>query len=265
MTEELYDTMETSNALEALMAVSGGLPKPFVVIGGWGVYLTVIDSYRREHDVPYIGSRDIDVGFHIDPTVTMDMLKASPFSKAIDVVRSVGYIPYGSFRYCRMIRKGTGESLTEEEAKRVPLYDLFYLFIDLMVDRIHPMHSEAFGAKAIDEPILARVFDEALWVEVDMGKATVLLPPPHVLLAMKLKAIPSRQKDDKVIKDACDIYALIWHSPVGYDAVLKAVKREYPKECRVGLTAITDDVARRAALHLGVDAETYREVVRRLR
>jgi hypothetical protein len=264
MTEELYDTMETGSALGALRDISGRLPGPFVVIGGWGVYLTVLDSYRREHDVPYIGSRDIDLGFHIDPDMDLATLKASPFARAIDAVRSVGYVPYGSFRYCRMIRKGTGEALTEERARQVPLHDLFYLFIDLMVDRAHTRHTDAFGAKAIDEPILARVFDEGIWNRVDVGGSTVLVPRPHMLLAMKLRAIPGRQKDDKVLKDACDIYALIWHSPEGYDEVLRSVRRDYPSECATGSAAVTEEVASRAAGHLGVDIETYRDVVRRL-
>ncbi len=264
MTEELYDTMETGSALEALRDISGRLPGPFVAIGGWGVHLTVLDSYQREHGVPYIASRDIDLGFHIDPATDMDGLKTTPFSRAIDVVRSIGYVPYGSFRYCRMMRKGTGETLTEEEAKRVPLYDLFYLFVDLMVDRVHPRHPDAFGAKAIDEPILARVFDEALWNRVRIGGTTVLVPYPHMLLAMKLKAIPSRQKDDKVLKDACDIYAHLWHSPEELDEVVAAVRREYASECASGSAAITDEVASRAAGHLGVEVETYRDVVRRL-
>jgi hypothetical protein len=264
VTEEIYDTMETGSALGALRDVAGRLPGPFVVLGGWGVYLTVTNSYSREHGVPYIGSRDIDLGFHIDLAADLDMLRASPFSRAIDVARSIGYVPYGSFRYCRMIRKGTGETLTEEEARRVPLYDLFYLFIDLMVDRVHPRHADAFGAKAIDEPILARVFDEEIWKRGEVGGTTVLVPRPHMLLAMKLKAISGRQKDDKVLKDACDIYALIWHSTEGFGDVLEPVRREYPSECRAGLAAVTDEVASRAAGHLGVDIETYRDVVRRL-
>ncbi len=262
MTEEIYDTMETGSALGALRDIAGVLPEPYVVLGGWGVYLTVTDSYKREHDVPYIGSRDIDLGFHIDSSADMGELRTTPFSRAIDVIRSVGYVPYGSFRYCRMIRKGTGETLTEEDAKRIPLYDLFYLFVDLMVDRIHPKHQDAFGAKAIDEPILARVFDEALWKRVPVGETTVLVPSTHMLLAMKLKALPSRQKDDKVLKDACDIYALLWHSPEELGKIVAAVRREYASECASGLAAITDEVASRAAGHLGVEVETYRDVIR---
>ena len=84
------------------------------------------------------------------------------------------------------------------------------------------------------------------------------------MLAMKLKAIPSRQKDDKILKDACDIYALIWHSPDGIERVLRSVKAEYPEECGSGRDAITHEVAARAAGHLGIDIEMYLEVANRL-
>jgi len=57
MTEELYDQQETQIALEALGALSAALPEPFVVLGGWAVYLTVLESYRPER-LPEILSDD---------------------------------------------------------------------------------------------------------------------------------------------------------------------------------------------------------------
>jgi hypothetical protein len=40
MTEELYERLETDAAKSALLALSLHLPEPFVVLGGWAVYLT---------------------------------------------------------------------------------------------------------------------------------------------------------------------------------------------------------------------------------
>ncbi|NOQ54904.1 MAG: hypothetical protein GQ558_09920 [Thermoplasmata archaeon] len=264
MTEEMYDRDETGSALDALVKLVGALPEPFVLLGGWAVYHTVHDSYLQDHGSPYLGSRDIDVGFHVDPSWSDDELRSSPLSRAIEVARGTGYYPMGSFRYCRTIEKTTGRELTEEESKRIPIYDLFYLYLDIMVDRIHDRQSDLLGPKAMDEPMLIKVFDEDIGVPVRIGDARVVVPPPHLLLAMKLKAVPSRQKDDKILKDACDIYALIWHSEGGMDRILRSVRSEHPEECRSGLEAITDDVARRAAGHLGVEVESYLDVVRRL-
>jgi len=264
MTEEMYDADETGSALDALVKLMGALPEPFVLLGGCAVYHTVKDPYQEEHGTAYLGSRDIDVGFHVDPSWSDDELRASPLSMAIEVARGIGYYPMGSFRYCRIMQKTTGRMLTEEGSKRIPMFDLFYLYLDIMVDRIHERQSDLLGPKAMDEPLLTRVFDEDVGVPVRIGDARVPVPPPHLLLAMKLKAIPSRQKDDKVLKDACDIYALIWYSSGGADSILRSVRSEYPELCRSGLEVISDDVAMRAAGHLGVDVETYLDVVGRL-
>jgi hypothetical protein len=264
MTVQMYDADELTSAREALEALMAALPGPMVLLGGWAVYHIVNGSYTRELGIPYLGSRDIDVGFHVDPAWTDDDLRSSPLAGAIEVARSMGYGPMGSFRYCRFIQKMTGMALTEEESKRVPSYDLFYLYLDIMVDRVHPRQAEVLGPRALDEPVLARVYDEDLAQAVQIGGTKVPVPPPHLLLAMKLRSLPNRQKEGKVLKDACDVYALLWHSPEGIENVLRSVRTEYPKECRSGLEAITEEVAARAAHHLGIDVETYLGVVRRL-
>lgn len=169
----------------------------------------------------------------------------------------------GSSRYCRFIRRSDGRALTEEDSRRVPSYELFQLYLDMMVDRVHPRQAEVLGPRAMDEPILARVFDEGMMDRVRVGDADVPVPRPHLLLAMKLRSLPDRQREDKAIKDACDAYALLWHSPGGIGSVLDAVRREYPGECRTGLAAITDEVAGRAAAHLGVAVGTFMDVVGR--
>ena len=261
MTVELYDRQETDAAFGALRTIAGALPEPFILLGGWAVYLTAIESYRKEHGAAYLGSRDVDIGFHIDPGLSGKALRRSAFSKAIDAIRKEGYVPIGAFRYCKFVRKETGEVLTEEESKRIPLHDLFYLYIDLMVDRIHPEHCEVFGGKPMDEPALARVFDEGCGLTVELGGAKITIPPPHLLLASKLRSLPARQKDDKTVKDACDIYAILWHSQVEYGRVLRAVRKDFPRECEAALAAITEDVARSAARHLGIDADAYLGVV----
>jgi hypothetical protein len=77
MTEEIYDPLETKSALGALIDLTRRLPEPFVVLGGWAAYLTTSDSFMREHGAAYLGSRDVDVGFHIDPEMSMEELRRS--------------------------------------------------------------------------------------------------------------------------------------------------------------------------------------------
>ena len=49
MTVPLYDSQETDLALGALGALSRSLPEPFLLMGGWAVYLTVNQSFRKTH------------------------------------------------------------------------------------------------------------------------------------------------------------------------------------------------------------------------
>jgi len=265
MTVEIYDSKETVTANTALNTLLTSLPEPFILLGGWAVYLTTSLSFGEIHGAPYLGSRDLDVGFHIDLNMSVDELRQSTFSKAIDVAKNAGYFPHGSFRYCKIIRKETGEILTETESKKIPMYELFYLYLDMMVDNIHPNHSDVFNMSVLDEPILARIFDEKLGLISQINETDVLLPPPYLLLATKLRAIQNRTRDDKTIKDACDIYALIWHSSVDYNQIIKVVKEEYCKDCEKALQVISENVARTAAYHLGIEYEQYRDVIGKLK
>jgi hypothetical protein len=265
LTIQLYDRQETDVALGALAALSRDLPEPFLLIGGWAVYLTVIESYQKEHGVPYLGSRDIDLGFHIDITCDDATLQNCTYSKALDVLMKEGYMPQGSFRYCKIIRRDTGEVLDEKQAIKLNLYEVFYLYVDMMVDNIHPKHREFFKVEPMDEPFISRVFDEGCGMPESINGARVIIPPPHILLATKMKAIPDRTKDDKLLKDACDIYAIIWHSRAKYRDVISMARKEYPEYCKRALKVITGDVAVKAAYHLGVDQDTYIGVIEQLR
>ena len=264
MTEEIYDSFETQTALKALSSLTRSLPEPFILLGGWAVFFTSNKSYEKEHGVSYLGSRDVDIGFHIDPRMSVEELRQCTYSRAIEIIKDCGYCPTGSFRYCKFINKETGDILSEKEASGFPLHEIYYLYLDMMVDYVHPYHKKVFNCNALDEPILARVFKEGNGVTVSLGNDKVSIPPPYLLLATKLKAIPDRQKDDKILKDACDIYAIIWHSSEKYDGILDEIRREYPQECKNALEIITDGLAARAAQHLGIDSKQYNEVIRKL-
>jgi hypothetical protein len=75
MTVEIYDSKETVTANTALNTLLTSLPEPFILLGGWAVYLTTSLSFGEIHGTPYLGSRDLDVGFHIDLTMSVDELR----------------------------------------------------------------------------------------------------------------------------------------------------------------------------------------------
>ena len=264
MPEELYDRIESGSAFKALNHIVTRLPEPFLLIGGWAIYVTVNESFREEHGSQYLGSRDIDVCFHIDSDASDSELSTSTFSQAIAIVQELGYVPQGSCRYCKMIKRETGEIITEEVSRKIPMHELFYLYLDMMVDNIHPRQKKIFGFNVLDEPILRRVFDEGTGVTVNLEGVELLVPPPVILLATKLRSIPLRTKDDKLVKDACDIYSILWHSSEGYKKILTNIHREYPEDCIAGFNAITDKILKKAAHHPGIDVERYRDVIQPL-
>ena len=264
MPEELYDKIESESALDALNHIVTRLPHPFLLLGGWAVYVTVNDSFRDEHGSQYLGSRDIDVCFHIDSNASESELRTCTFSKAIAIVQELGYLPQGSCRYCKIIKRETGEIITEEASQKIPIHELFFLYLDMMVDFNHPKQKEIFGFNVLDEPILARVFEEQTGVIVNLDDVSIGVPPPSVLLATKLRSIPKRAKDDKQVKDACDIYSILWHSPEQYRNILTDIHSQYPDDCKAGFNAITEEISKRAAFHLGVEVERYRDVIKPL-
>ena len=70
------------------------------------------------------------------------------------------------------------------------------------------------GFVPIDEPLLSLVFQKGMHTIVPFFGKAMMLPKPHVLLAMKLNSAPRRDKEHKLVKDIADIYALLWHSNI---------------------------------------------------
>ena len=100
--------------------------------------------------------------------------------------------------------------MSKDEIKTTPLHFVFPLYIDPVVDIIHPKFYEVFKFNPVDEPLLEKVFmDKANRItEKTFGK-NLWLPKPHVLLATKLNSVISRDKEHKRLKDIADIFALL--------------------------------------------------------
>lgn len=261
---EIYERMETGASFDALKILAVELPEPLILMGGWAVNLTVNKSYSEEHNAPYLGSRDVDLGFHIDVDTSIEDLKQSNFAKTLDILKKIGYWESGTSRFCRIVDKRSGKTLSEEEAANVPIYDLFYLYIDPMVDCIHPKNHEVFKIKSIDEPLLSDAIENGRMREIQISGKILLVPQPDVLLAMKLSSFPNRTKDDKKIKDACDIYALIWHSERPAKEIISSVKIDYSEQIEKGKDHYSEDLIIKASYHLGVEPDQFKGVISQL-
>lgn len=61
---------------------------PICLLGGWAVNLHVTEGFQDAHGRAYIGSRDIDLGIHVDPRWTVEDLADSPVATTLDHIES---------------------------------------------------------------------------------------------------------------------------------------------------------------------------------
>jgi hypothetical protein len=81
-----------------------------------------------------------------------------------------------SFRLVKDFDSETGRELTSAESARLPLFRIFQLYVDPVVDYIHPKIKDVLGFVPIDEPLLSLVFADGLCTTAKLFGASVLLP-----------------------------------------------------------------------------------------
>jgi hypothetical protein len=175
------------------------------VLGGWAVRFLVNDRYRENTGRDYLGSRDIDLGFHMAANP-----ENSAFAKTLEKLEKDLGFRHVSFRLYKEIHSETGRELAPEEAKKIPSHLIFPMYVDLIVDTITPEFKKHFGFLPIDEPLIVPIFTDKgnRSTREEFGK-TIWLPTAELMLAMKMKSHPTRDKEHKRIKDVCDITALL--------------------------------------------------------
>lgn len=201
----MYDDREVAISREYLRKVFELIDEPIALMGGWAVFMKVNENYKAATGREYIGSRDIDLGFHI----SKDGRNRSLVQVYEKMTKEMGFERL-SFRLFKQIDLGSGEELDDEQARKKPSYEIFPMNIDLIVDNVLVDFKERFGFHPVNEELLNIVFKEH--IEKDeiefLGKGLVL-PSTNILLAMKIKSYPLREKEHKRIKDLCDIVALL--------------------------------------------------------
>lgn len=238
------------------------VPYPYCLIGGWSVYYTLNERFKAVTGREYPGSRDIDLGFHLDPRWTSKEFEASALGKAVSVLRSMGFEP-GYFRFVKRYHLWEERELTPREERILPQYDIFNLYVDVLVDTKDRKRFKVAGFKVLYEPLLARVFTGTDHVKTELDKVSVTMPTPQLLMEMKVKSFPSRTQDDKRAKDLMDLCALLLYSgvrppmfsktPTGRNLLEKferAVKQTKEEEWRsiAATLDVTASAAKRAAL-----------------
>ena len=100
---------------------SNPTPRTTRSIGGWATYQIVNKNFEKTTGRRYIGSRDIDIGFHIDKNWSEKQLKKSEFCAAIKQIENMGFRSV-SFRLVKDFNLETGRELTPTESSKLPQY-----------------------------------------------------------------------------------------------------------------------------------------------
>lgn len=221
----LYNEFETKTSYKYLQQVVNILDEPICLLGGWAVYLIVNDNFQKEQGRNYLGSRDIDLGYHINKSLDKAQLKNSTIAKSLSLLEKEGFKPLG-FRYYKEIHYETGKELTTEEVKLIPTHNIFTMYIDPIVNETHPSFRNVLGFSPADEPLLTPVFkDKKCRIVLKEFNRLLWIPKPEILVATKIKSVPNRTQDEKLVKDICDIYALSWYSGENFQKIKNASKK----------------------------------------
>lgn len=240
---------------------------PVCLLGGWAVHLQVTDGFRAVHGREYIGSRDIDLGIHVDPSWSAEDLADSTVATTLDHLETeLGY-RRGRFGFYKEFHRETGERLDDEDARQEPPHNVFRLDIDILPDTpALDAFQDVFGFRPPAEPLLEPVFTEdvgePLTDFVDWTAKTDAHIAPAVLLgAMKVRAAPQRDKSHKLLKDLLDLHALLWYV-ADYDEMRTAVREWVTDEDIDELSAtMTDNLCDRAADLVDINPTTVRQSI----
>jgi len=261
----LYQPYETDISQRCMQTVISKVREPVCMLGGWAVYLTVGENFRREHGRDYLGSRDIDLGFHIDKDWGRGELENSGLAVTMKTLNEMGF-EFLSFRLVKHFHIGTRQELREEDAKTTPSHEIFDLFVDPVVDHIHPETLRVFGFVPIDEPLLEHVFIGGKYRTIELFGRKILLPLPQVLLATKLKSVRQRDKEHKRIKDIADIYALSWYSDEKLATLRAALAKVIPaQETKTIVESLAREDLNAVSDVLGVEALQVQRVLSELK
>ena len=139
------------------------------------------------------------------------------------------------------------------------------MYVDPMVDTIHPAFKETFGFTPADEPLLIPVFQESIYRnELREFNKLLWLPTSEILLATKMKSLSTRPEGDKLIKDICDIYALSWYSDIEYKTLKEKsrdhIDNEIIKKIQTRMSG-EEDIFKKTQTALDIDAKTIQNLL----
>ena len=257
----MYLEFETRTSYKYLREVIAALKEPICILGGWAVFLHVNKRFQEAQGRPYLGSRDIDLGFHLDKNATIDEMKNSALAKSLDILEKKLNFQSVAFRLLKEIHTETEEEI--EDGKSIPAHFIFPMYVDVLVDHIPQKFREVFRFQPADEPLLQFVFAGRMHrEELKEFDKKLWLQKTELLLATKLNALKLRDKEHKKIKDLCDIFALLWYTKEKPRELQKKVMRYMPlKNIKKIIHVLDEDDYQKASVQVNHSLQEIKKVV----
>lgn len=263
----MYSQNETHLSSEYLRQIFGNTNDGVCLVGGWAVYASVNKSFSKELGRDYIGSRDVDLGFHINSGWTDKQLQNSPLSKIQSLlVEQLGFQLYGNCRYAKWFDNDTEKELTNDEKKSKPLYEIFVLYVDILTDNNHEKIKSTLKIQPFDEYILQHVFNtDKQRTFVDIFDISVMVPKIPVLLATKINSISRRKEEHKRIKDVADSFALVRFSDDSFEVIRNDLQQILDKGLiRSSISLVSENEYKEAGKVLDIDSNEIKSVLNTL-
>ena len=269
MVRRYYVPQITELSEHELQKVFEAAEPPVCLLGGWAVHLHVNTGFQSEHGREYIGSRDIDIGVHVETDRSRETIPKTPVGNSISAIEELGYTK-SRFGFVQHFLRDSQERISEDEAGEYGMHEVFQVYVDVIPDTTDlDTFRDVFGFKPPAEPLLAPAFEdgegEPLSEFVSWSPSSdKMIVPSELLAAMKIRSLPDRDKSHKRVKDVADLHALLWY--VKDYSKMKTQASEYISDS--DLTRLEDAVDRTvfedAAQLLQIDQQLIANSIRRL-
>lgn len=185
----MYDPIETNISYEYLLKLKEKTADlRWAVIGGWGIFFHVKKEYTGAFGREYSKSRDIDI-----------FIDADDEEGFFKIIKNMGFKESSyNFRYELIYDREEKKIVSSEKARRKHIFNLIYVFLDVFSNR----KTRKLGSW---------VFSDLKNAEIEKIEGFPVLDA-NSLLDLKVTSFFEREKLDKELKDACDIFALLFYS-----------------------------------------------------
>ncbi|TDA29720.1 MAG: hypothetical protein DSO04_07130 [Hadesarchaea archaeon] len=206
-----YDPLETEASKRILLELLDelGSDRRFGLVGGWAVHSLINRSFLEATGREYLRSRDIDV--------FLDCTGDFP-GRFARVLGRMGFVPGEyRFRYTLILDRESMGKLDEKKAREKQPSELIYVYLEVLGYR----ECEAVGVWP--NKIVGRAIRSGSLRLLQVEGREVFAPTEDFLFLLKADSLLGREGGEKRMKDACDLYGLLFYSPA---SVLELLRRE---------------------------------------